>query len=323
MESDNGGQVKEKRLSVADNVSTGPWRIMLKVMLAVVVAEAVIMGFFAIFPLPALNEYELAALDAFLLGIFVAPALYFFLLLPLQRQTISEQKAHFAMYDSLTGLPGRELFRELTEHEISKARRGPYCVAMIVIDPSHLSGINQSFGYKVGDELLSQLAKRIQSALRESDIISRLSGDEFGVLLHHTDIKLVNRIIAKINAVLEEPFKIGDVHLDIVNVMGVSVFPDHADTASDLIRRANIARNRAKQEKVSCAVYDIQDESASHQRLVIFGQLRKAIKANELELCYQPKISLKNEEISGVEALVRWIGEYGRPPSVFIPAGSK
>jgi diguanylate cyclase (GGDEF)-like protein len=302
-----------------DKATSKPWHMMFKVLLVIIIAEASIMELFNILPMPELDKYELAALDALLLGLSVAPALYFFLLLPLQRQTISEQKNRFVMYDSLTGLPRRELFLELVKHEISRARRDPYCAALIVIDPSHLSGVNQTFGYKVGDALLSQLAGRIQSALRESDIVSRLGGDEFGVLLTHTDIKLVNKIRITISNALEKPFVVNGIHLDIGYVMGAAIFPDHADSADDLIRRADMAGKRAKKEKEVYAVYDIQDESSSHQRLVIFGQLRRAIKGNKLELYYQPKISQRNAEVAGVEALVRWIGEHGQPPSVFIP----
>jgi len=311
--------MKPRQQPETDKISMKPWRIMLKVMLAIIVIEAIIMGLFTILPLSEFNEYELAALDAVLLGISVAPVLYFLLLLPLQRQTRNEQITHFVMYDSLTGLPRRELFRELVEHEISKAKREPYCAAMLVIDPSQLSEINQSFGYKIGDGLLSQLAERIQSSLRESDIVSRLSGDEFGVLLPQTDYIIVSEIIAKVSKVLDEPFKFDDLHLNITTVIGVSIFPDHAESSSDLIRRANMARNRAKQEKVSYAIYDVQDESESHQRLVIFGQLRNAIKEKELELHYQPKVSLSNELVYGVETLIRWPGEHGQSPTVFIP----
>ncbi len=308
-----------KLLSVTEKAFTKPWHIMLKVVLTITIAEAVIMLLFAVLPLPHLGEYELAFLGAPLLGISVAPVIYFFLLLPLKREALSEQKIHFAMYDSLTGLPRRELFHELVEHEISRARRQPFRAALIVIDPSHLSDINETFGYKIGDEFLSRLAERIQSTLRESDIVSRLSGDEFGMLLPCEDIKTVNKIIVKINTALEESFVIDDIVIDIVIAMGVSIFPDHADSAGDLIRRASMARNRAKQEKTPCAIYDIQDESASHQRLVLFHQLREAIKTQELELYYQPKIYLNSGEVAGVEALARWTGEHGRPPSVFIP----
>ena len=292
---------------------------MLKIILIIIIVEAAIMILFTAIPVSHLNEYELAFLDAVLLGISTAPALYFFLILPLQRAALSEQENNFLMYDSLTGLPNMGLFHELVEYEISKARREPFHTALIVIDPSHLSDINETFGYKAGDELLSQLAKRIQSTLRESDVVSRLSGHEFGVLLTCPDIKTVKRIIVKINTALEEALIIDGIDIDTVVAMGVSIFPDHAGSASDLIRRANMARNRAKQEKTLYAIYDIQDESVSHQRIILFHQLREAIKTQQLELYYQPKIDVNSGEVAGVEALARWTGEHGKPPSVFIP----
>ena len=303
----------------SDKICKEPWRIMLKVMLSVIVVEACIMLLFAALPLSHLTAFELAALDALLLGVIVAPALYFLLLLPLQRQSVGEERAHMAMYDTLTGLPRRELFRELLAHEISKARREPYNAALFVIDPCHLSEINQTLGYRVGDKVLVQLTQRLQLTLRESDFISRLSGDEFGVLLPSADIGVLNKVVMKINAALEEPFNVNGIDVDIDVVMGVAIFPDHADAASDLIRRANMACNKAKLEKASYAIYDVEDESISHQRLDTFNQLRSAIKAGELELYYQPKIDLNSGAVAGVEALARWTGEHGKPPSVFIP----
>ena len=296
---------------------------MLKVLLIIIIAEAIIMLLFDVLPLSHLGEYELALLDALLLGISVAPVLYFFLLIPLQQQALSEQGIHFAMYDSLTGLPRRVLFHELVEHEISRARRDAFRAALIVIDPHGLSDINQTFGYPIGDKLLSLLAERLQSTLRESDIICRLSGDEFGVLLLCEDIRNVNKMAEKINAVFETPLTVNNIDVDIVVAMGVSVFPDHADSVSDLIRRANMALNRAKHDKASLAIYDIQDESVSHQRIVLFHQLREAVKNHELELYYQPKIHLNSGEVAGVEALLRWTGEHGKPPSVFIPVAEQ
>jgi len=122
--------------------SAKPWLIMLKVMLTIIIAEAAIMLLFTVLQLSHLGNYELAFLDALLLGITVAPVLYFFLLLPLQRDALKRQKRRLAMYDSLTGLPRRMLFHELVEYEISKARREHFRAALIVIDPNRLSDIN-------------------------------------------------------------------------------------------------------------------------------------------------------------------------------------
>lgn len=302
-----------------DKSQTEPWAIMLKVMLSIIMVEVMIMLLLAVLPLSDLSVLELPMLDALLLSIVIAPALYFFLFLPLKRQAVREQKSYFAMYDTLTGLPRRELFHELVAHEISKVRRQTYSAALVVIDPCRLSEINQTFGYKTGDEVLAQLTVRLKSTLRESDLISRLSGDEFGVFLLCADIEILNMVMVKINTALEEPFIVNGVDVDIDVVMGVAIFPDHADSASDLVRRADMARNRAKKERISYAVYDVEDESISHQRLVTFNQLRSAIKAGELELYYQPKIHLNSGEVAGVEALARWTGEHGKPPSVFIP----
>ncbi len=311
--------MKQKQLPEVNETNVKPWFIMLKVMLTIVIAEAAIMGVFAIIPLPELNNYELAALDALLLAVSTSPVLYFSLFLPLQQQAINEQKARFVMYDSLTNLPRRELFRELVEYEMDVARRSFFSAAMIVINPRRIAETNQSLGYKVGDKLFSLIAVRLQSSLGKSDIICRLGGSEFGLFLPDTDIKRVETIIKKTMLLFEEPFEIKDLHFEINIEVGISLFPDHADTASNLIRKASMACSRAKKEKVPFAIFEDQDEADSHQRLVFLGQLRKAIKEKELELHYQPKMLLSNKQVAGVEALIRWHGESGRPPSEFIP----
>ncbi|MES0371512.1 MAG: bifunctional diguanylate cyclase/phosphodiesterase [Mariprofundaceae bacterium] len=305
--------------SQEDKSTISPWHIMLKVVLTIVIAEALIMTLFTFFSLPYLDSFEYILIDTLLLAATASPFMYFFIILPLQKQTISDEKIHSILYDSLTTLPRRELFHEMVEHEINTAGREAYCVTLIIIDPTEFSGINQALGYQTGDEILHQIANRLKSTVRESDIVSRLSGDEFGILLPHADIEQTKIVEKKIRSSLDEPFKVGSVPISISSTMGISIFPDHADSADDLIKRANIARIKAKKEKRPCEVFDVQYESDPHQRLILFGQLREAIKQGKLELYYQPKIALESGSISGVEALVRWTGEDGQPPSVFIP----
>lgn len=302
-----------------DKLIISPWHIILKVVLTIVIAEALIMLLFTFVSLPYLNSFEYAMIDALLLAATASPFLYFFILLPLQKQVLSEERVYSILYDSLTTLPRRELFHEMVEHEINTARREAYCATLIIIDPREFSGINQALGYQTGDEILYQIANRLKSTVRESDIVSRLSGDEFGILLPHADIEQTKTIEKKIRSSLEEPFKVGSVPISISSTMGISIFPEHADSADNLIKRANMARIKAKKEKRPSEIFDVQYESDPHQRLILFGQLRNAIKQGELELYYQPKVTLDCGSIAGAEALVRWTGKNGQPPSVFIP----
>ena len=304
---------------LVDQAISKPWKMIVKVMLTVVLVEGLIMVIFAAVPMPELNEYILALMDAALLGLFVAPAMYFFLLKPMRQQTISEEQARFVMFDELTGLPRRDLFRELVEHEMDIARREASSSLMFIIDPGDISNINQLFGYKAGDELIKQFGQRLKSIFRDSDIVSRLGGDEFAVFLPKSGMSHIHKLIEKLKLPLERPFLVGDVQIDITHAVGVGVFPDHADNANDLIRRASMARNRTKQNHLHFSIYDVEDESISHSRLEMFGHLRQAIKDDELVLYYQPKIEQLNQRVVGVEALVRWTGEHGQSPSVFIP----
>lgn len=309
----------DENYKVAEKTSIKVWRVLFAGALIIVIAEVVIMELFTAVHMQNFNSIERSIIDALLLIFIVSPFLYYFVLLPLKRATLSEERIHSILYDSLTSFPRSDLFHEMVEHEISTARREAYCAAMIIIDPAEISGINHALGYKAGDTILSQVAQRIKLAVRETDIPSRLSGDEFGIYLPHVDVDQVKLIEKKIRKLLDDPYEIGDSFINIRTSMGISIFPDHADCAEDLIKRANLARIRAKKYKVESLIFDVQYESDSHQRLMMFGQLRKAMKNSEFELYYQPKVSVQAGDLTGVEALVRWTGEHGQPPSVFIP----
>ena len=110
-------------------------------------------------------------------------------------------------------------------------------------------------GHEAGDRILKQVAERIGSAVRDSDSIARLSGDEFGVLLHHADIEQLKKIEAKVRKAIGEPFNIDEQKVHISCVSGAAVFPDHASGADDLVKRASMALNRAKQEHMPCSLF--------------------------------------------------------------------
>ena len=312
-------KITRKLLEAAEKAAIYPSAIMVKVVLTIIVIELLVMLSLSTLPLSHLSKYEMAFLDAALLSLFIAPVLYFFLLLPFQRATSSEQRIRSSMHNLLTGLPKRELFHELVEQEIGRVRRHPFRAALLLIDPHCLTDVNETFGYKVGDELLSELAERIESTLGESDIISIFNGYKFALLLACVDIETLKKTIARINEVLTKPVTLDDVEIDVVVRVGLSIFPDHAESADDLIRRANMALNKAHRDKVPIVIYDLQDEASSEDRLVHVHRLREAIKSQAFELYYQPQIHLNSGEVAGVEALIRWTEKDGLPPSIFIP----
>ncbi len=296
-----------------------PWLVILKIMATVVIAEILIMLFFANAPMPELGAFELVFVDGIMLGILVAPMLYYILLVPLRNRMLDEQNTRLVLHDPLTGLPRTELFREMVRHEINLAVREAYCVSLLIIDPARLTEINQTMGHEAGDRILRQVAERIGLAVRDSDSIARLSGDEFGVLLHHADIEQLKKIEAKVRKAISEPFTIDEQKVHISCVSGAAVFPDHALGADDLVKRASMALNRAKQEHMPCGLFHAEDESAACLRIKVYGELREVIKSGQLALYYQPKVILESGQVAGVEALARWIGKHGRSPGEFIP----
>ena len=296
-----------------------PWIVVVQIMATVIVVEVLIMLALP-FMLTEISKTGYALADALLLALIISPVLYYTMVIPLQQKSTLEERMRNQLHDSLTGLPKEPVFREMLEHEISAAKRGSYRISLISIDPARLAEINQVISYEAGDMILKQISERIRSACRESDVVSRISGDEFAIMLPCSNFEQVKVIEAKIRAVIDEPFMINNgTRIDINAVSGIAVYPDHASDAVSLIKHANMAMKRAKSEKIATAIYDESDDPSIHHRFKIFGELRAALLAGELELYYQPKMGIKLNTVKCVEALIRWTGEHGRPPSEFIP----
>lgn len=315
-------QEQEHHLLRPQPAQPKPWRTMALVMAVIIVVELLIMLLFAFVPHPHFSAQTTlfdALLDALLLALIVAPVIYRFLLLPLLKHAVSEQRAILALHDELTGLPSRRLFREIAEQQIRLARRNNWHIAMILIDPARISEINQILGYSVGDQVLIALAERLRQSLRQSDIIARLSGDEFGLLLPNVAPDDVDTLAQKITDIITEPFHINEIPVDVGIFAGIALFPDHADTSSLLMRRAHIALSNAKQELESYALFDMRHESKALERLQLFSDIRRAINHEELELHYQAQVSLQNNRIVGAEALLRWRGDTPELAATFIP----
>jgi len=293
--------------------------MVVKMIVTIMIAEVVIMLFFPYLPFPELGEFGYAIADGLLLGLLVVPFFYWFFILPVKRAVVVEQENRHVLHDQLTGLPQSTLFEEVVEHEIHEAAREMDHVSLILIDPGGMSDINQEMGFQVGDKVLALVAKAIQEACRESDIVARMKGDLFAVLAPHADTACGSMIEAKIRHAVDQSIDIDGVNINIVATTGVSVCPDHADSAEDLIRCANAALGNAKHEKVSSCMYQKAKNTAASRRIETFSRLHQAISGNQFELFFQPKVDLKTNRVSGAEALIRWTGEYGCPPDEFIP----
>jgi diguanylate cyclase (GGDEF)-like protein/PAS domain S-box-containing protein len=234
----------------------------------------------------------------------------------------AELNEHQARHDALTGLPNRMLFRDRIEQEITAARHDGGCAAVAVMDLDGFKEVNDSLGHHAGDALLMQIGERLRKLLRSSDVLSRLGGDEFGLLISKPRSTAdIQPVIDKVRRALEEPVVVEDLPLTIEASIGIAVFPQDGEDVETLLRRADMAMYCAKEEKSGFAYFDSERKEADPARLTLVSELRRAIDQRELVLFYQPKATLANGAVESVEALLRW-NHPARgivPPDEFIP----
>jgi diguanylate cyclase (GGDEF)-like protein/PAS domain S-box-containing protein len=219
----------------------------------------------------------------------------------------SELNEHQALHDPLTGLPNRVLFGERIGQAIRQARRNDSKLAVLLMDLDRFKEVNDSLGHPAGDQLLVAVSERILAAIRDSDTFARLGGDEFGLLLPDLDsADGVLPVLARINAALETPIAVHTLPLAVEASIGVAMFPENGEEAQVLIQRADVAMYEAKRESTPACFFDQDSHQYDINRLVLVGELRRAIERDELVLHYQPKASLDDGTVTSVEALVRW-----------------
>ena len=228
------------------------------------------------------------------------------------------------LQDSLTGLPNRLLFNDRLETTIREAHRAGEMFAVLFVDLDRFKTVNDSLGHSVGDELLLAVAKRLRAAIRGSDTVARYAGDEFTLILRHIIHRDdVIRIAEKICRVLESPLTLSDSReLHITASIGISFYPDDADSAEKLLQHADVAMYNAKgMGRNTYQAYVAVPEESHQQRLALEAKLRQAERNGELRAFYQPQVSAQTEDIIGMEALIRWEHpELGMiSPGFFIP----
>lgn len=213
---------------------------------------------------------------------------------------------HQALHDALTELPNRTLLSDRIRQSILLARRDHQSFALIVMDLDRFKDINDTLGHKYGDLVLQQVARRMREVLRESDTIARLGGDEFAVLLPKTELDQASSIAAKLLPEIESPMLIEGQVLHVGASIGITLFPQHGEDEITLMQRADVAMYVAKRNHVGYTVYDPAKDQHSLRNLALLGELRGAIDRDQLEMHFQPKVSLISGRVCGVEALVRW-----------------
>ncbi len=238
-------------------------------------------------------------------------------------RALGAEMSHLAQHDTLTNLPNRTLLKDRLSQAIITAHRNDTKVAVLFLDLDGFKQINDSLGHAIGDKLLQSVAKRLLACVRTSDTVSRQGGDEFVILLsevaHAGDAGLKAGKI--INALLS-PHEIGAHSLHVKASIGVSTYPADGMDADILIKNADLAMYRAKEEGRNNYQFFEQDMNVrAVERHSVEANLRTALERNEFVLHYQPKIDLKTGEITGGEALVRWLhperGLVG--PQEFVP----
>lgn len=240
-----------------------------------------------------------------------------------ERLQAEERARHLAMHDALTGLPNRRLLQDRLAQALAQARREGWQVAVMFVDLDRFKNINDTLGHGVGDEVLRETARRLTGALRASDTVSRVGGDEFVIVLSHALVEVdIALIAAKLMAELSVPCRVGDRELRVTPSIGISVFPDDSDDAVKLLSYADAAMYHAKASgRRNVQFYAATMSAALQARLKLENDLHLAVSRNELELYYQPRIELSSATVIGYEALLRWNHPQDGliEPAAFIP----
>jgi diguanylate cyclase (GGDEF)-like protein/PAS domain S-box-containing protein len=240
------------------------------------------------------------------------------------RKRAEQELRYLANYDTLTGLPNRTLLGERLAHALIRARRHGSRVAVLFLDLDRFKHVNDSMGHAAGDRLLKAAGARITASVRDSDTVARLGGDEFTVVIEDlTEHSQAERIAQKLIDAFLVPLDIdGRTEVVISPSIGISIYPDHGQVPTDLLKFADTAMYQAKEKgRNTYQIYTEAMDARARLRASMVGYLHKAIERGELSLVYQPRLSLSDNRITGVEALLRWrnpdIGSV--PPSTFIP----
>lgn len=240
-----------------------------------------------------------------------------------EKEKIQERIKHLAYHDHLTGLPNRLLFTDHLDHAINLASRSRNTFAVMFIDLDAFKMVNDTMGHVLGDQLLKEVSERLKQIMRKSDIIARIGGDEFMVLVENLeDLDGIHIIAHKILRSFDIPFDIHDQAFYLTASIGIALYPGDGQSPDEIIKNADIAMYKAKENgKNQYTFCSPAMKDAIKVNMYLTNKLYRALEQNELELYYQPQISCNSDQIVGVEALLRWHHpELGMiSPATFIP----
>jgi diguanylate cyclase (GGDEF)-like protein/PAS domain S-box-containing protein len=239
------------------------------------------------------------------------------------RKAAEAQLNFLAYHDEATGIANRAMMRRALEQALVRAKRNRTKVGVFFFDLDRFKTINDTLGHAVGDALLREVASKLKVQFREADLLSRFGGDEFVLIVDNVaETEAMTRVAQKLLDLFAEPFRIGERSLYISSSIGISIYPDDAVDAEEMIKNADTAMYRGKERGGNnFTFYQQHFNIAAHERLTLEGEMREALKQREFLLHYQPQYDIRTGAIIGVEALLRWKhGERGMiAPLEFIP----
>lgn len=243
------------------------------------------------------------------------------------RKQVERQIAEMLKRDPLTGLGNRMLFEEHTKLALARAERNNTQLAIFFMDLDRFNSVNNSLGHHVGDLLLTVVGYRLLHSVRKSDVVARIGGDEFTLLLENVQsIDCVAELAEKVLKDVMQPAQLGAISLDVSASMGIALYPKHGTDVTTLMQKADMALYECKKNSLEQYTFftDALQQKLKHT-ISLEKAIRLGIQNNEFELYYQPQINLKTGKLSGVEALIRWPQKDGtmRMPDEFIPAANQ
>jgi diguanylate cyclase (GGDEF)-like protein len=233
---------------------------------------------------------------------------------------------HLTHYDPVTGMPNRALLLKLLGRAVVRAELHGHELAVVLLDLDHFKVLNDSLGHAVGDELLLQVAGRLESCLRGDDAVARLAGDEFGLVLNEVGASQLPEVAERLRGALAAPFAIGEQSVFVTASLGVAVAPGDGLDAEDLLAKADAAMYQAKADgRGQVRYFDPAINEHHRQRMELEHDLRTAVAEGHIVLHYQLRVRLPDRAVVGVEGLARWShpSRGTLPPAEFIPVAEE
>lgn len=219
----------------------------------------------------------------------------------------SHKIEQLSLYDSLTRLPNRSLFRDRINRLLPVASRTRQPVSILMIDINNFKNLNDALGHDSGDQILVEFCKRIQRTLNPNDTLCRLGGDEFVLVLPEKDSSQAKKHAKKIISKISAPFSVNHNELTISTSIGISIFPEHGSDRSTLLRHADIGLSLAKRDNAGIHVFDKNKDESNDAQIRLSIEINQAFSEQQFELYYQPKIDINTNTLVAAEALGRWM----------------